>query len=303
MELDWIEDFLVLAESGIFSKAALRRNVTQSAFTRRIRKLEYAMGAVLFDRSTHPVVLTPAGEEFRPVAAEVLRSLSGARARLRSLAGSEEMVAVASLQALAAGFLPGFLGDIYRDRPPPAIKVMAEDFAGCVEALLTGTADILLSYAHPSIVTAELDGRFLSCPVGEDVLVAVTAPDAAGSPRHALGDARIPYLRYSAESFLGKVTARIVEGSDLRDRLVPAYQNSMADGLRAAARAGLGVAWLPLRSAAEDLARGSLLRISAPGQEEPIAITMFREAAPKSRPVERLWAEFARRADPVGPPA
>ena len=35
MELDWIEDFLVLAESGIFSKAALRRNVTQSAFTRR----------------------------------------------------------------------------------------------------------------------------------------------------------------------------------------------------------------------------------------------------------------------------
>lgn len=303
MELDWIEDFLVLAESGIFSKAALRRNVTQSAFTRRIHKLEYALGAVLFDRSTHPVVLTPAGEEFRPVAAEVLRSLAGARARLRSLAGSEEMVAVASLQALAATFLPGFLGEIYRGRTPPAVKVMAEDFAGCVEALLTGTADILLSYSHPSIVTAELDGRFLSCAVGEDRLVAVVAPGPGGRPACALEAARIPYLRYSAESFLGKVTARIVERAGLQDRLAPAYQNSMADGLRAAARAGLGVAWLPLGSAADDLACGRLIRISSPEQEEPVTIAMFREPAPKSRPVERLWAEIARRADPVGPPA
>ena len=152
MELDWIEDFLALADLGVFSKAAMRRNVTQPAFTRRIRKLEYAVGAVLFDRSVHPVTLTPAGEDFRPTALEMVRMLASARSRLRSQTAAGEMVAIASLQALAISFLPPLIGALYANRTPPAIKVMADDMAGCLEALLTGSADILLTYSHPDII-------------------------------------------------------------------------------------------------------------------------------------------------------
>lgn len=298
MELDWIEDFLALADLGVFSKAAMRRNVTQPAFTRRIRKLEYAVGAVLFDRSVHPVILTPAGADFRPTAQEMVRMITTARSRLRSQTAGAEMVAIASLQALAISFLPPLIGSLYAARTPPAIKVMADDLAGCLEALLTGSADILLTYSHPDIITSPIVDSFAALPVAEDVMVAVsgTAPD--GTALYELDDPRIPYLRYTDESFLGKLTARILSGQEpLLARLEPKYQNSMADGLKAAARAGLGVAWLPLQVAGDDLGHGRLVRISAPEQEARLDITMFRDPAEKSRPVEKLWSDIRRRTE------
>ena len=75
MDVSWLQDFLALAETGNFSRAAARRNITQPAFSRRIRLLEDWVGAPLVDRSTHQAALTPAGERFRPAAIEVLRRL------------------------------------------------------------------------------------------------------------------------------------------------------------------------------------------------------------------------------------
>ncbi|MET1083646.1 MAG: LysR family transcriptional regulator [Burkholderiales bacterium] len=75
MELAWLEDFLALVDCGNFSRAAERRHVTQPAFSRRVRALEAWVGAALFDRRTHAVALTRAGERFRPVAEEALRRL------------------------------------------------------------------------------------------------------------------------------------------------------------------------------------------------------------------------------------
>jgi DNA-binding transcriptional LysR family regulator len=40
MELIWFEDYLALAETLNFSRAAELRNITQPAFSRRIRALE-----------------------------------------------------------------------------------------------------------------------------------------------------------------------------------------------------------------------------------------------------------------------
>ena len=62
MEIKWLEDFLALASTLNFSKAADERHVTQSAFSRRIRQLEAWLGATLVDRATYPSRLTEAGQ-------------------------------------------------------------------------------------------------------------------------------------------------------------------------------------------------------------------------------------------------
>ena len=62
MNLTWLDDFLALAASGNFSRAADERHMTQPAFSRRIRALEEWLGAELFDRSSQPAKLTPTGE-------------------------------------------------------------------------------------------------------------------------------------------------------------------------------------------------------------------------------------------------
>ncbi|WP_202905556.1 LysR family transcriptional regulator [Cypionkella psychrotolerans] len=40
MELKWLEDFVTLADCSSFSRAAEMRNITQPAFSRRIKQLE-----------------------------------------------------------------------------------------------------------------------------------------------------------------------------------------------------------------------------------------------------------------------
>jgi hypothetical protein len=52
MDIMWLEDFIKLADEGNFSRAAEARNLTQPAFSRRIRALEEWVGATLVDRDT-----------------------------------------------------------------------------------------------------------------------------------------------------------------------------------------------------------------------------------------------------------
>ena len=75
MDLDWLKDFLALAEQRNFSRAAEVRNVTQPAFSRRIRALEDWIGTPLFVRGAQGASLTPAGIHFQPLAEDLLRSL------------------------------------------------------------------------------------------------------------------------------------------------------------------------------------------------------------------------------------
>jgi DNA-binding transcriptional LysR family regulator len=61
MELTWIDDFLALEHTRNFTRAADMRHTTQSAYSRRIARLEEWLGARLFDRDARPVALTPEG--------------------------------------------------------------------------------------------------------------------------------------------------------------------------------------------------------------------------------------------------
>ncbi len=83
MESKWLEDFISLAETRSFSRAAGLRHVTQPAFSRRIRSLETWLGADLIDRTSYPTRLTPAGEVFYPQALEMLATISSTRSLLR----------------------------------------------------------------------------------------------------------------------------------------------------------------------------------------------------------------------------
>jgi LysR family transcriptional regulator, hypochlorite-specific transcription factor HypT len=81
LDLEWLEDFVALCESGNFSRAAQSRNIAQPAFSRHIRSLEEWAGVELIDRSQHPASVTPAGEVILSTARDVVLRLSQARAQ------------------------------------------------------------------------------------------------------------------------------------------------------------------------------------------------------------------------------
>lgn len=76
-----VQDFVVLfavSETGSFRKAATQLNINQSAVTRRIQKLENALGVSLFERSQSGSRLTNAGISFVDQTRKIIDDLQAA---------------------------------------------------------------------------------------------------------------------------------------------------------------------------------------------------------------------------------
>ena len=80
-----LECLAAIVEEGGFERAAQRLNVTQSAVSLRILRLEDQLGRPLFERTKAGVVLTAAGREFRGFATMILRNWEQARQRVSAL--------------------------------------------------------------------------------------------------------------------------------------------------------------------------------------------------------------------------
>lgn len=76
MLLRQIQYFMAVAESHHFTKAAKQLFVSQSALSQQINKLEDDLGVKLLDRISHPITLTPAGEEFYRCAQKIISDIN-----------------------------------------------------------------------------------------------------------------------------------------------------------------------------------------------------------------------------------
>jgi len=79
MELHQLEYVIALEKYRNFSKAAVEINVSQSAFSHGIKKIEEQLGVQLFVRNNKAVSITPAGEEFVIHARQILAAVQNAR--------------------------------------------------------------------------------------------------------------------------------------------------------------------------------------------------------------------------------
>ena len=79
MELRQLATFVAVAEESSFTRAAERLHVVQSAVSASVRNLEKELGTRLFDRSTHTVKLTDAGNALMPEARATLAAAQAAR--------------------------------------------------------------------------------------------------------------------------------------------------------------------------------------------------------------------------------
>lgn len=87
MELRQIRAFVVVADEASFTRAAARLSMVQSAVSAAVRKLERQLGVELFERTTHHVNLTQAGQLFLPEARRTLAAAQEARHVLERLRG------------------------------------------------------------------------------------------------------------------------------------------------------------------------------------------------------------------------
>jgi len=75
--------FVAVKETGGFTRAGQRLNLTQSAISHQIRRLEEQVGRQLLQRTTRRLTLTEDGEEFLRHAGQILASLDALTQRFQ----------------------------------------------------------------------------------------------------------------------------------------------------------------------------------------------------------------------------
>ena len=292
MNLTWLEDFLALASSGNFSRAASERHMTQPAFSRRIRALEDWLGVALFDRSSHPVTLTETGQWFQSVAQDMLARVARVPDEARAVAdASSATLRFASTHALSFTFLPAWLRGLESDSPVGPVQLVSDVMQQCEALMLQGRVQFLLCHWHAQVRGRLAPANYRSVRVGGDTLVPVSAPGKSGKAKHLLsaGSKHIPILAYSNESGLGRIVRALRSGALEKSGSEPVFTAHLASVLKTMALDGRGVAWLPQSLIAEELGSGRL--VSAGGTEWAIEldVRLFRSEAALPPAAGNFW--------------
>lgn len=277
METKWLEDFVSLAETRSFSRSALLRHVTQPALSRRIQSLEAWAGADLVDRSSYPTRLTPAGETLHAQALEVLHALQTTRAMLRGHAtAAQDVIEFAVPHTLAFTFFPAWVSGLREKFGPIKSRLIALNVHDAVMRLVEGSCDLLITYHHSS-QPYQLDGdRYEMVSLGEEVVAPYSRPDAQGEPIFQLPGKPgrpLPYLAYAQGAYLGQMVELILKRCSAPVHFDRVYETDMAEGLKAMAIEGHGVAFLPFSAVQKEL-RARRLVSAAPPELKDLQITM-----------------------------
>jgi len=288
VEVKWLEDFLALAGTLNFSKAADERHVTQSAFSRRIRQLEAWVGTSLVDRATYPSRLTEAGQRFVPIAEQTLQGLYRARRNLQNEEGTDaRTVTLTALHTLSFTFFPNWLNHL-NAAVGPIVSHLRPD-SGSIEqnldSLVDGDSDFLLTY-HNLHVPMLLEPQFEHHRLGSETIIPVSATDAAGHPLHRI-EPNFAHVSYQKTSFFGQ----LINGA-LATRLPPdnrVHVGSMSVGLKGMVMAGWGIAWIPESLVAAELADGRLVRAAASEWDIDVEIRLYRSKENRRPIVKRVW--------------
>jgi DNA-binding transcriptional LysR family regulator len=262
METKWLEDFVSLAETRSFSRSAQLRHVTQPAFSRRIQSLESWAGTDLVDRSSYPTRLTPAGDALYGLSLEILQSLQSTRAMLRGhSAVGQDFIEFAVPHTLAFTFFPAWVSRLRLDFGDIKSRLIALNVHDAVMRLVEGSCDLLIAYHHPSQPFQLDNNRYDIVSLGEEVIAPYVKANADGSPLYLLPgrlEERLPYLGYAPGAYLGLMVEMILKESGTAMHLDRVYETDMAEGLKAMALEGHGIAFLP-ESAIRNELRGQKL--------------------------------------------
>ena len=292
MDTKWLEDFVSLAETHSFSRSATLRHVTQPAFSRRIQALEGWAGTDLVDRSSYPTRLTPAGQTLYGQAIDMLQSLQSTRAMLRGhSAAGKDVIEFAVPHTLAFTFFPAWVSKLREEFGPIKSRLIALNVHDAVSRLVEGSCDVLISYHHPS-QPFQLDAdRYEMVSLGNEVVAPYVTPDGdgEGAPRYRLPGRPghpLPYLGYAPGAYLGRMVDRLLKESRIPIHLDRVYETDMAEGLKAMALEGHGVAFLPFSAVRKEVRAGKLVSAVSPGMG-PLEVTMEIRAY-RERPMPKV---------------
>ena len=194
---------VALFEERHFGRAARRLGVTQPALTARLRRLETAVGARLFDRDRSGVTPTAAGLAFVEGARQTLASAEAALEAARAAQDGFGIVLRIGFTQIAAHQVMAPILVAFRKAHPTARLTLSEGTTDSLERdLEQGSIDV--AFLHPPLHAPGLSARRL-CRAG--LVCCDYHPDGltrppVGVPRH-----KAPVLMGEVDRLWGRMAA------------------------------------------------------------------------------------------------
>ncbi len=145
-ELEDLSAFLAVMEVGTFHGAAARLNLSQPAVSRRIAKLEQALGSSLFERNTRSVIPTLAAKRLQARAEALIDDATDIARAMRddSIAFEHQrqaIVTVASVPSVMSRIFPAALAHLASEGVVPRIRFLDLSANETAVAVSNGEAD------------------------------------------------------------------------------------------------------------------------------------------------------------------
>jgi len=282
IDLDELRSFVEVGASLSFVHAAERLGISASTATRRVQRLEKALGVALLIRSTREVALSAAGQRFLPRAKQVLATLSAA---VQDLEDSERVrslhLTLASLPTVTGNLLPEIIRRFRIRWPHIFLRVIECGAREVLGRVRDGTADFGFTFEDPHSRTGEHWPQLAFQKVVDDpyCLIVPAAHPLAESEDVRWRDLK-PYATIAAGPNSGnmKLLRSKLQGLDwLSDTVYEIDHLTTSLGM---VEAGLGIAVVPLSSVPIGKPGGVVMRpLTEPSVHRTLGLFRRRDQA------------------------
>ncbi|MEZ5384768.1 MAG: LysR family transcriptional regulator [Prosthecobacter sp.] len=143
LKLEALEQFVCVARTKNFTRAADELHLSQSALSRAIQKLEEQLGRPLFERKPREVVLTDLGELLLERSKVILQLVDDTFSEL-SESGRRGRIRLGAIPTIAPYFLPGLLGSFAEKHPDISVIVQEDTTENLIKRCSHGEIDLAI---------------------------------------------------------------------------------------------------------------------------------------------------------------
>lgn len=261
MPITQLRYFEEVVRTGSIRLAADRLRIAPSAISRQIRNIEQDLGAPLFERHARGVVLTSAGEIYASYARSTLNAQDRVRAEIDDLKGLRRgHIRLCTAEGIVDELM-GTISDFRSNHPGVTFQVTVVGSQHILPLVRAGDVEIGITYT----ANVEPGIGYLSRRRAPLYAVMHKTHPMATAKRLKLSATMAHPLAIPDKTF---GVRRLLDAQCSSSRLVmrPVMESNSINALRAFARAGGGVTFLPLVTVRADL---ELAMISAVPLADP----------------------------------
>jgi LysR family hydrogen peroxide-inducible transcriptional activator len=138
-----LQHFVVLARTKNFTRAGEELNLSQSALSRAIQKLEEQLGQPLFERKPREVILTSLGEVLLERAKDILKLVDDTFSEL-SEAGRRGRIRLGTIPTIAPYLLPTLLSTFAEKHADVSVIVQEDTTDALIKSCSHGEIDLAI---------------------------------------------------------------------------------------------------------------------------------------------------------------